>query len=163
MRIDPAFWGLYEQEFRPVFRTVFLLCRDAHAAEEATQEAFVRAWERWDRLRDRPWAAGWVTTTAMNLARRALRRRTLPPRDADPPGPDAEAGLDLWRAVAGLPLRQQQAVVLHYRVGLPTAGVASAMRCGETTVRAYLARARATLRAQLEEDIDGSRPNLRAP
>jgi len=163
VRIDPAFWELYEQEFRPVFRTVFLLCRDAHAAEEATQEAFVRAWERWDRLRDRPWAGGWVATTAMNLARRGLRRRRLPGPEADPGGPDTDAALDLWTAVAGLPLRQQQAVVLHYRMGLPTAGVASAMRCGETTVRAYLARARATLRPQLEEDIDGRRPNLRAP
>src|SRR5437763_506549 len=100
MDVDWRFRALYEQEFQAVFSTVFLLCRRRDVAEEATQEAFVRAWERWSRLRDRPWVAGWVTTTAMNLARRALRRKHPELREADPSGSDADAAIDLWRAAA---------------------------------------------------------------
>jgi RNA polymerase sigma-70 factor (ECF subfamily) len=157
--VDPAFLGLYEREFDPVFRTVFLLCRDAHLAEDATQEAFVRALERWGRLGSVPWAAGWVTTTALNLARRALRRpgRRFPEASPDPV--DADEAIDLWRRVSRLPLRQQQALVLHYRLGMPTANVAATMRCGESAVRGYLTRARAALRDSFQEDLDGARPN----
>ena len=68
------------------------------------------------------------------------------------------------RCESWLPLRQQQALVLHYRLGLPTADVAAAMRCGESAVRGYLTRARAALRASfLEEDLDGARPNRHTP
>jgi len=157
--VDPAFLGLYEREFGSVFRTVFLLCGNRHLAEEATQEAFVRALERWKRLRDQPWAGGWVTTTAMNVARRALRRRAEPSTSgAAADAPDAEAAMDLWRSVAALPLRQQQALVLHYRLGLSTAEAAAAMHCAEGTVRGYLTRARETLRDRLQEEPDGTRP-----
>jgi RNA polymerase sigma-70 factor, ECF subfamily len=157
--VDPAFLALYEREFGPVYRTVFLLCRDAQLAEDATQEAFVRALERWNRLAGVPWAAGWVTTTALNVARRALRRRRHVPELAAEPGePDVDA-FHLWRSVSRLPLRQQQAVVLHYRLGMPTAEVAAAMRCGESAVRGYLTRGRAALRASFQEEFDGARPD----
>jgi RNA polymerase sigma-70 factor (ECF subfamily) len=163
MDVDWRFRALYEREFQAVFRTVYLLCRRRDLAEEATQEAFARAWERWRRLQDRPWAAGWVTTTALNAARRAIRRERAPSFPASPEGADADATLDVWRAVARLPVRQQQALVLHYRLGLPTPDVAAAMRCRVSTVRAYLTRAREALRPLLEEVVDGTRTDLRAP
>jgi RNA polymerase sigma-70 factor (ECF subfamily) len=162
--VDPAFLELYEREFGSVFRTVFLLCGNRHVAEEAAQEAFVRALERWKRLRGEPWIAGWVTTTAMNHARRALRRRevvTEPEVAAD--ASDLESALDLWRSVAALPLRQQQVVVLHYRLGLSTAEVAAVMCCAEGSVRGYLTRAREALRTRLQEEPDGARPNRIVP
>ena len=163
-RIDPEFLDLYERELGPVFRTVFLLCRDRDVAEEATQEAFVRALERWKRLRSEPWLAGWITTTAMNHARRALRRRDVSGRpEAAADAPDPDLALDLWRTVAALPLRQQQVVVLHYRLGLSTAEAASVMRCGEGTVRGYLTRARDALRTRLQEESDDERPTRNAP
>src|SRR5438093_5791870 len=101
--VDPGFRLLYEEEASSVFQAVYALCGDRAVAEDATQEAFARALERWKRLRERSWVAGWVTTTALNVARRALRRR--------PPGPpgapaasegDPDAALDLWRAVRRL-------------------------------------------------------------
>src|SRR5919198_4979548 len=160
MDVDWRFRALYEREFQAVFRTVFLLTRRRDVAEDATQEAFARAWERWRRLRDRPWAAGWVTTTGLNVARRALRRGPAPGPGSAFQDRDADEAFDLWRAVGRLPLRQQQALVLHYRLGMPSPEVAAAMRCRVATVRAYLTRARATLRPMLEEAFDGTRTDL---
>jgi RNA polymerase sigma-70 factor (ECF subfamily) len=58
--------------------------------------------------------------------------------------------LDLRRAIGGLPRRQQQAVVLHYLLGLPLEEAAHAMGCREGTVKVHLSRARAALAAALE-------------
>jgi RNA polymerase sigma-70 factor, ECF subfamily len=88
MRADDRFRQLYEAEFGQVFRTVFLACRDEDLANEATQEAFVRALERWDRLADAPWVGGWITITALNVVRRRLRRRRMVPRM----GPKSQGG-----------------------------------------------------------------------
>jgi len=149
MKIDPRFEELYRREHGAVFRAVYALCRDRSAAEEATQEAFARALERWRRLRDRPWVAGWVTVTALNAARRALRRSpvAMAAKDFDD---DLEQSADLWRAVRSLPHRQQEAVVLRYVADLPLSEVAAAMGCADGTAKSHLARAREALRHQLE-------------
>ena len=148
MNVDPAFQRLYEEEARAVFRTVYLLCRDRSVAEEATQEAFARALERWPRLRDQPWVGGWVTTTAVNLARRTLRRRR-PAELERGRGVDVDEAVDLWRAVRQLSLRQQQAVVLRYRLDFTVEDAAAVMGCDAGTVRTHLARAREALRARM--------------
>lgn len=152
MSIDPAFREFYEREAAQVFKTVYLLCRDRGVAEDATQEAFARALERWRRLRSHDWAGGWATKTAVNVAKRSLRRR--PPPEAGAPGEsDVEETIDLWREVAKLPLRQQQAVILHYREDRSIEEVARVMDCREGTVRTHLARARVALRAGMEGDV----------
>ena len=133
-----------------MFSAVFLLCRNRALAEDATQEAFARAFERWARLAPVPWAGAWVTTTALNVARRSLRRRVLPlPRSWSSPTDDA---VDLWDSVARLPRRQQEAVILHYRLGTPIDEIAEVMGCQAGTVRTHLARARQALREALKED-----------
>jgi RNA polymerase sigma-70 factor, ECF subfamily len=145
------FAELYRAEHDRVFRATYALCGDYATAEDATQEAFARALERWDRLRDQPWAAGWVTSTALNVARRTLRRRRFMPGlgsvevDSVPDG-----ALDLWQAVRQLSRRQQEAVTLHYALDLPVAEVAHVMGCREGTVKAHLAHAREALRTRLE-------------
>jgi RNA polymerase sigma-70 factor, ECF subfamily len=148
---EPWFAELYKAEHDRVFRVTYALCRDYATAEDATQEAFARALERWDRLRDQSWAAGWVTSTALNVARRTLRRRRwlpgLKPVEVDP---TTDGALDLWQAVRRLPRRQQEAVTLHYALDLPVVEVARAMGCREGTVKAHLAHAREALRTQLE-------------
>ena len=155
MAADPGFRDFYQREFRAVFRAVFLLCSDSTTAEDATQEAFVRALERWDRLSAQPWAGGWAMSTAINLGKRALRRRG-PERPLARDTPDVDAAVDLWRAVAKLPLRQQQVVVLYYGEDLSVRDVARAIGCREGTVRAHLARARATLEIELRGETDAA-------
>jgi RNA polymerase sigma-70 factor (ECF subfamily) len=153
VRVDPRFAELYEAEFQTIFRTVFLLCGDRAAAEDATQEGFARALERWRRLRDQPWVAGWITTTAINAVRRSLRRRPEPP-PAERSDVDVEESWDLWRAVRALPRRQQEAVVLHYVLDMSVAETGRAMGCEDGTVKVHLARARESLRGRLEEALD---------
>lgn len=98
MSVDPRFEQLFKEEYEHVYRAVYLLCQDRQAAEDATQEAFARCLARWERLGGRPWVAGWVTTTAMNAARRAFRWRPDPPQ-AEEPASRLEESLDLSRAI----------------------------------------------------------------
>ncbi len=157
MTLHPGFEEFYQREFDPVFRTAYLLSGDRALAEDATQEAFVRALERWRRLAGEPWAGGWVTSTATNLIRRALRRRKPPLGPGEQVGNDTDAAIDLWRRIKALPVRQQQAVLLFYGADLAVAEVARAMGCEEGTARAHLARARGNLRNTLEGEDDGER------
>jgi RNA polymerase sigma factor (sigma-70 family) len=148
VKVDPQFVELYEREHERVFQVTFALCRDRGLAEDATQEAFARALERWARLRDRPGVGGWVMTTALNAARRMLRRRPYPsvPRA----NPDSESATELWDVVRRLPRRQREAVVLRYVVDLSLSEIAAAMGCREGTVKAHLSSARQALRERLE-------------
>src|SRR2546427_11431623 len=97
MRVHSGFREFYEREFRAVFRSALLLCRDWAAAEDVTQEAFARALERWDRLVDKAWAGGGGLRTAINPGKRALR---APPKPGLPSGQASglPARRDPWRA-----------------------------------------------------------------
>jgi RNA polymerase sigma factor (sigma-70 family) len=121
----------------------------AGSHEDATQEAFARALERWPRLREQPWVTGWVTSTALNAARRLQRRRWLHRAETAPMGiaaaADASGSVELWQVVRALRRRQREAVTLHYLVDLPVAEVVRLMGCRKGTVKAHLAHARKAL------------------
>jgi RNA polymerase sigma factor (sigma-70 family) len=149
MTIDATFRAVYEREFPVVFRAAFLLSGDRHLAEEAAQEAFARALIRWGRIGSQPWIGGWITTTALNLVRRQLRRRPALPAPISVPERDHVGVIDLRRAIRRLPTRQQEAVVLHYLLDLPVAETAATMGCDEGTVKTHLSRARLALERSL--------------
>jgi len=153
VKVDPRFAELYEKEHERVFQVTFALCRDRALAEDATQEAFARALERWSRLRDRPWAGGWVMSTALNAARRMLRKRPYP-SSVPAADPDSETATELWEIVRRLPRRQREAVVLRYVLDLDLSEIAAAMGCREGTVKAHLFGARQALRGELEGGRD---------
>jgi RNA polymerase sigma-70 factor (ECF subfamily) len=152
--VDRTFQSLYEREFPRVVRAAFLVSGDPQLAEDAAQEAFARALARWGRIGSEAWVGGWVTTTALNVTRRQLRRRKVPASEAHASLDDAEL-LDLRAATRRLPARQQEAVALHYLLDLPVAETAAVMGCDEGTVKTHLSRARLTLERALRLD-DGS-------
>ena len=158
MNVDPGFEALYEGEFASVYRAAFLLCGDRSTAEDATQEVFARALVRWRRLEGQPWAAGWVMTTAMNAARRAMRRRPTLPGEPRATATDHDDRLDVRDAIGRLPARQQEAVALHYLLDLSVSDTAAAMGVTGGTVKAHLSRAREALGGWLRFEDDAADP-----
>src|SRR5438067_2836878 len=67
-----------------VYRFALRLCRDRHAAEDLTQETFLRAWRRRGRLRDERAARAWLFRITANLWRDQVRRGRLPVARAGP-------------------------------------------------------------------------------
>ena len=138
-------------------------------AEDAAQEAFVRAWRSlgtW--RRDAPLRA-WLLTIAVNVCRThgARRRGHAPLEDVpDPidPGPRADGGLaaeEARRAVRGavdaLPPRQREVVLLKVFSGMTHEDVAGAMGLTVGAVKAHLHQAVANLRRRLASGEGGSR------
>jgi RNA polymerase sigma-70 factor, ECF subfamily len=132
-------------------------CGDPGIAADAVDEAFVRALERWERVRVLDAPAGWVWSTATNVVRRRARRAGLERRSlrrhaagradalAGPTGDD----VDLRRALLQLTERQRTAVVLRHVVDLPQREVAAWMGVEPGTVAATVHQARARLAALL--------------
>lgn len=76
VKADDRFVSLYEAEYGALLRATYLLSLDRHL-QRTQRRKRLRALERWSRLRDHDWAAGWVMTTALNYVRRAKRFREL--------------------------------------------------------------------------------------
>jgi RNA polymerase sigma-70 factor, ECF subfamily len=121
------------------------------AAEDAVQEALVRAWirsERGERVESLP---AWVAAVALNQTRSAWRRSMaerrarsrLPERSAT--AAPSEEQLEVAQALASLPRRQREVAVLRFLLEMSTAEVAAALGIGEGTVKSSLSRARAHL------------------
>lgn len=165
VRRPPRTWasfdGFYEELYGSVLAVSYALSGSWTVAEEVTQEAFIRAYDRWTRIADLDRPDSWVRTVAANLARSRMRRLGIELRALARLGghrrSDGEPGLpaevtDFWAKVRSLPARQAEAVVLHYVDDLPVRGVAAAMGVAEGTVKSHLHRARSTLRRLLDHE-----------
>lgn len=154
---------LYVTHRDSVLRYVRSLLHDADAAEDVTQATFLRLLTRLDRYeaREVPFEA-WLLRVARNLALDELRRRRSAPAtelfDHDLPVRDecAERFGDVQTAVAGLPEREREVLVLRYVAGLPFADIAERLGIGERDVRARHNRARAGLRLSLGRTVRGT-------
>jgi RNA polymerase sigma factor (sigma-70 family) len=151
---DAAVEEFLREGYRRVVGAVALVSGSLDSAEDAVQEAIVRAWERSDRLPEIVSLERWVATVALNLSRSRLRRlvveRRAWPRLVEPEGSPPEADrVDVRRALGGLPRRQREAVVLRYYLDLDIREVAAVMQIEEGTAKSTLARARGALGREL--------------
>jgi RNA polymerase sigma-70 factor, ECF subfamily len=146
----------YTAHYGRLVGQLLALLGDLAEAEDAVQEAFARASVRWRWLRAYDAPDAWVRRVAFNLARSSLRRtrtrlrataRLRPP--AEVPAASAEV-LDMIAALRRLPLRQREALVLHYLAGLPVDQVARQLGVPVGTVKSRLARGRAALARRLD-------------
>lgn len=159
MRVDEvALREFLHTSYPRLVAAVALASGSRPAAEDAVQEALLRAWERSDKGEEIESLEGWVTTVALNLARSGLRRmrserrarsRLRMPTGGEPPTADR---IDVDRALSTLPRRQREVAVLRYYLQLDTREVASVLRIDEGTVKSTLFRARAALAETLGID-----------
>ena len=151
-------WGDFEDWYRTehprVLASLTLVAGDVEVARDATDEAFARALDKWDRVSTMARAGGWTYRVALNLVRRRMRRaaleRRLLARHADPLALP-EPAMELWHLVRALPDRQRRAVVLRYVADLPEAEIAEAMGVARGTVAATLAAARSRLASMVAD------------
>jgi RNA polymerase sigma-70 factor (sigma-E family) len=144
-----AFADLYADAYQHAYK----LLGDRQEAEDLAQEACTRACLRWRHL-DNPQA--WVLRVTTNLAfdrfrrlRSAAKHLRLPPTQHDGAAPD-ERHVDLNRALAKLPKRQRDVVVLRYLADFSEAQTAATLGCSPGTVKSHAARGLHALRATLE-------------
>ncbi|MBX9245030.1 SigE family RNA polymerase sigma factor [Actinotalea ferrariae] len=141
-------------------RTAWLLCGDAHQADELVQQALVRTYVAWPRARERDPLA-YARRTLANLrieTWRRWRREVLVPL-ADVPegglgsGADQHAERDLLvRALAQLSPRQRRVVVLRHFEGMSEREVADDLGVSVGTVKSTASRSLARLREVLGDE-----------
>jgi RNA polymerase sigma-70 factor (ECF subfamily) len=153
-----SFEAFYQAEHGRLYGTLCLVTADAWEAEELVQEAFVRMWERWERIRDHPDPTGYLYRTAFNLARSGYRRAVVAGRRAlaPAPGEDPFASLEerdlLARALRVLPRRQRMAVVLTDLLELTSKDAARFLRVRPVTVRVLASQGRQALKEALTDE-----------
>ncbi|GAA3949042.1 SigE family RNA polymerase sigma factor [Actinomadura viridis] len=158
---DQAVTALYSANYRSLVRLAAMLLRDAGAAEEVVQDAFVAMHGGWRRLRDPDKALSYLRQSVVNRSRSVLRHRAVVEKYAPkglPDAPSAEAGAigELERsavvqALHKLPTRQREALVLRYYADLSEAEIAQAMGISRGAVKSHTARGMASLRTILEQ------------
>jgi len=150
MRSESSFDGFWLRERDPIRRALTFTLGDAELAADCVDEAMVRAFVRWHRVGHLEDPAGWVFHVAMNVARSALRKRRLRPTfDPADPGIEARApstdlpvpAVELWEAVAALPIQQRAVVVLRFYLDWPLERIAGAVKAPVGTVKSRLHRA----------------------
>ncbi|MFI7336162.1 SigE family RNA polymerase sigma factor [Micromonospora aurantiaca (nom. illeg.)] len=152
------FDAFYTATARRVVHHVYALCGDLAEAQDVTQEAYARAWQRWSTVGAYEDPEGWVRTVAWRLTAnrwRGLRRwfaaRARLGRETPAPGPNPDR-VALLVALRRLPDAQRLVVVLHHLHDLPVAEIARTTGMPEGTVKSYLSRGRAALAVLLTDD-----------
>jgi RNA polymerase sigma-70 factor, ECF subfamily len=157
-----AFDALYDLHVGRVYALCLRMTADPREAERLTQDAFVRAWRGLPLFRGDSRFSSWLHRLAVNVVledarkeRRRERRVTVVADLADhergaQPG-DADARIDLERAMSALPAGARRVLVLHDVVGHPQKEIAAMLGIAVGTVKAKLHRARRLLRKVLAE------------
>ena len=160
---EAAFRALVAQKLPRVHALALRLLGSAGEADDIAQDAFLRAWRQ---ARDwRPGAARfdtWLHRVVLNLCYDRLRRRrevpvAEPPEQADPaPSVDHRMERDetvqrVQAALAKLPPRQREAIMLHTYQELSNIETAQVLNISVEALESLLSRARRTLRCLLQD------------
>ena len=151
-------------------RTAFLMCGDWHRAEDAAQDALVRVYTAWPRLKHRdglrPYAHRALVSVVLDQGKRPWRREhaedDLPD---DGSARDAAGTVDdrllVVEALAGLPPRQRACVVLRHYVDLSLEETARTLGIGVGAVKSQTSRGLASLRAAMRRSEPSGRPETK--
>ncbi len=162
------FETLVEYHSAEIFRYLWRMMGDAPDAEDCLQEAFLRAYGAYDRLKDDSNPRAWLYKIATNVALTHLKRRgRLASRTADVDPALAHDGdsvseqvdrrLDLEsvrQAVEALPHKQRASLMLRKFQGLSYAEIAAALDSSEAAVRANVYQGLKKLRTQFKTPVE---------
>jgi len=154
------FDDLYRASRQRLLGYVYALTGDLAEAQDAVQEAFIRAWQRWSTVRAHQDPEAWVRLTAARIAisrwrrirgrMRAHLRHGLP----EPISPPDTHTVEIVAALRRLPEEQRLVLALYYLVGLPVKEVADEVGAPVGTVKARLSRGRTALAGLLAIDLE---------
>lgn len=158
------FQALYERYRGLMFHRAMLLLRNESDAEDAVHQAFLAILEHFEKISsiDCPKTRAYVVIIAESKAVDQLRARKRLASEAELealPGPEIPlpGGSDLARAMAALPARHRQALLLRFQMGYTTRELAGLFGMTEASAGKLLWRAKQALKGKLEEvSADGT-------
>lgn len=151
-----GFEDFFQAERDRLFRALCVITGSRHEAEDLAQEAFLKVWERWDRVGSMEDPAGYLHRTAMNTFRNRYRRTLTalrrsvgfsPPQDVYEVVEDRQV---VSRALATLSPRQRAALVLTEAFGYTAEDAGRMLGIKGSTVRALNFQARSALKQSRE-------------
>jgi len=156
---------LIAENMRRVFLVIYRMVGNVADAQDLTQEAFIKALQRQDQLKDPERAAQWLSRIASNTAIDFLRRHgrvnfceideVAEPLTSHAPSPEQEVLRGERREMLDAGLRrlterERTALLLRDVEGLEAEEVADRLGCSKATVRSHIANARVKFRQYLE-------------
>lgn len=152
-----AFSDLVATRSSALLRTAYLVVGDHQLADDLLQEALVKAYVAWPRLRDVTKAEAYVRRTIVTTATSWRRRRSFYERPVEVIPDVAESDQaerlashdEVWAQVCGLPPRQRAVLVLRYYEDLSYTDIAEVLGCSLGTVASQVSVALATLRQRV--------------
>ena len=154
---DAAFEALLEPLLGQAYRLACAMLHGPHAAEDAVQEAAIKAWRKLAQLREgsemRPWFLGIVA----NECRSAKRSRWWSVIRSDPPEPRSEspddalvAGVELRQALRSMDPAKRLVLVLYWYLDLPVDEIAEIIDTSADAAESRLRRATTDLKKRME-------------
>lgn len=142
-----------------ILHTCFLILKDAHAAEDATQETFLKAYRALPSFREDASEHTWLMRIAVNTCRDYLRSawlrrvdRRIPLEDLPITDPDSEPFDDtVTQAILSLPKKLREVIVVYYYSGFTMEQTAQALALSRRTVRYRVEQAKNILKTELKE------------
>jgi RNA polymerase sigma-70 factor (ECF subfamily) len=153
------------ENLRRIFLLIYHKVGNVADAQDLTQEAFIKALQRQDQLKDLDKAAHWLSRIASNTAIDFLRRHgkvdfceidSLIDPLSEPSASPEQAVLQtehreyLERGLSMLTERERAALILRDVEGLPAEEVAKQLNCSKATVRSHIANARIKFRRYMD-------------
>ena len=160
-----AFEMIIRIHSRALFAIAYGILQNREEAEDAVQDALVKAWKsRW-RVRDPEKFPAWLCMIARHRARDVFRKRRPLPSDLEGPAPSGPSSspdetLDhqLHSALASLPELHRAALSLRYFEEMDYATIENRLGLTNGSLRGILGRALATMRKQLKPALASEQP-----
>jgi RNA polymerase sigma-70 factor (ECF subfamily) len=155
---EAEFDAFYRDTARRVVHLVYAFTGDLTVAQDSTQEAFARAWQRWSTVRTHDDPLAWVRTVARRIAISAWRRQSGQQRAYErhgapaTTGPPTEDRVAVIAALRTLPEPVREAMALYYIGDLSIEQIAHETNTPAGTVKARLHRGRAQLAQALRHE-----------